>query len=109
MIAFASLWSHAHGVYICLEEKIYQTNVLRKKVDKYYMSESHTIPCFLQAVRFAVANKRWQWAGNGLMYYKLEAFSQVEMNLRADNKNSCVENSQKTMRKTGKTEKNDRH
>lgn len=103
------LWSWTHGVYICLEEKIYQTSALRRKVDKYYMNESHMIPCILQALRLTVAKKGWQWTGNGLIYCKLDAFSQTEMNLRADNENSCLESSQKAKRKTGRMEKNDRH
>lgn len=72
------------------------------------MNESHMIPCILLAVRLTVANKGCQWAGNGLIYCKLDAFSQMEMNLRADNENSCLESSQKAERKTGSMEKNDR-
>jgi len=73
------------------------------------MNESHMIPCILQAVTLTVANKGWQWAGNGLIYSRLDAFSQMEMNLRADNENICLESSQKAKRKIGRMEENDRH
>lgn len=47
----------------------------------------------------------WKWTD----HCKLDAFFQMETNLRGDNENRCLGSSQNEKRKTGRMAKNDGH
>lgn len=83
----------------CSKKKSWQ--ILHEWVTNYFLHFANW-ETYCSKQRMAA---RWKWTD----YCKLDAFYQMETNLREDNENSCLGSSQNAKGKTGRMAKNDGH